>query len=124
VSVFLQIWDRPLYTVGGRSLISDALGICGARNVFADLGELAPAVDVESVLARKPEGIIAAAPEASARQWLQSWRRFEGLGAVQRGALVAFHDERLSRLGPGAVTATAALCEAVQSVRAKLPDER
>src|SRR5579863_8420484 len=42
--VFLEVWDRPLYTVGGKELMSDALQVCGARNVFADLPERAPAV--------------------------------------------------------------------------------
>ena len=34
-SVLLQVWNRPIYTVGGRHLMSDALELCGARNVFA-----------------------------------------------------------------------------------------
>ena len=38
-SVLLQVWNRPIYTVGGRHLMSDALALCGARNVFADLPE-------------------------------------------------------------------------------------
>src|SRR5205085_12456980 len=27
-SVLLQVWNRPIYTVGGRHLMSDALEIC------------------------------------------------------------------------------------------------
>src|SRR5215469_12032834 len=38
-TVLLQVWNRPIYTVGGRHLMSDALALCGARNVFADLPE-------------------------------------------------------------------------------------
>src|SRR5205807_1132217 len=41
-AVLLQVWNRPIYTVGGRHLMSDALEICGARNVFADLPEAGP----------------------------------------------------------------------------------
>ena len=44
VRVLYQIWDRPIYTLGGRHVISDALQICGASNVFADLDTAAPAV--------------------------------------------------------------------------------
>ena len=61
-SVLLQVWNRPIYTVGGKHLMSDALAICGARNVFADLPEAGPLVDMESIIARDPDIIIAAAP--------------------------------------------------------------
>lgn len=119
VSVFLQIWDRPLYTVGGRSLMSDALRVCRARNVFAELREIAPAVDIEAVLARDPQAIIVAAEDASAQGWLGAWNRFQGLRAVRRGALATFHDARLTRLGPSAVEATDRLCETVDDVRSR-----
>jgi len=50
LQVFYQVWDQPLYTLGGRQVVSDALAVCGARNVFADLNQPAPQVNVESVL--------------------------------------------------------------------------
>ena len=52
--VLLQVWNRPIYTVGGKHLMSDALRVCGARNVFADLPEPGPVVDTEAVIARDP----------------------------------------------------------------------
>lgn len=119
IGVFLQIWDRPLYTVGGRSLMSDALRICGARNVFAELGEIAPAVDIEAVLARNPDAIIAVAEDESASGWLAGWKRFAALRAVRRGALASFQDARLTRLGPGAVAAMGRFCEIVDGVRSR-----
>src|SRR5207237_8054578 len=61
-AVLLQVWNRPIYTVGGRHLMSDALEICGARNVFADLPEAGPLVDTEAVLARDPDIIVPAGP--------------------------------------------------------------
>ncbi|MBC3248052.1 cobalamin-binding protein [Pseudomonas lurida] len=56
--VFYQVWDQPLYTVGGGQIISDALTVCGARNVFDDLKLPAPQVSIESVLQRDPEMIL------------------------------------------------------------------
>ena len=55
---FYQVWNQPLYTVGGGQIISDALQVCGARNVFDDLKLPAPQVSVESVLQRNPEVIL------------------------------------------------------------------
>ena len=56
--VFYQVWNSPLYTVGGGQIISDALTVCGARNVFDDLKLPAPQVSIESVLQRNPELIL------------------------------------------------------------------
>lgn len=112
-SVLLEVWDRPLYTVGGRELMSDSLRACGARNVFADLPERAPAIGVEAVLARNPDLIIAVAPPGKAASWLAQWKRFPSLRAVRSGRLMAFEDERLQGLGPGVVDATAAMCREI-----------
>ncbi len=70
--MLLQIWDRPIYTVGGKHLMSDALRLCGARNVFAELNVAAPVVDIEAVLARDPDMIVAAAPPGAAAGWLNA----------------------------------------------------
>jgi iron complex transport system substrate-binding protein len=118
-TVLLEVWDRPLYTVGGRELMSDALRVCGTRNVFADLPERAPAIGVEAVLARNPDIIIAAAPPGKAGAWLAQWRRFPSLRAVRTGRLLAFEDQRLSGLGPGVIDATEALCREIASLRAR-----
>jgi iron complex transport system substrate-binding protein len=110
-SVLLQVWNHPVYTVGGTHLMSDALRLCGARNVFGDLRDLGPAVDVEAVVARNPDIIVAAAPPGAGREWLADWRRFTTLRAVREGNLITFEDPRLVRLGPSIVSATEALCK-------------
>ena len=117
ISVFLQIWNRPLYTVGGRHLMSDSLSLCGASNIFAELGNEAPAVSVEAVLSRNPAVIIADAPPGQAPAWLSDWYRFPHLAAVRRQALIPFEDPRFGMLGPSAVDATAKLCELVDRYR-------
>jgi iron complex transport system substrate-binding protein len=115
-SVLLEVWNRPIYTVGGRHLMSDALELCGARNVFADLPEAGPVVDVEAVIARDPDIIVAAGPPGESAGWLADWKRFASLAAVRNDRLVAFEDQALSRLGPSVLDATEALCRAIARV--------
>jgi iron complex transport system substrate-binding protein len=110
-SVLLQVWNHPIYTVGGTHLMSDALRLCGARNVFGDLRDFGPAIDVEAVVARNPDIIVAAAPPGAGPEWLADWRRFATLHAVRNGNLITFEDQRLTRLGPSVVSATEALCK-------------
>ena len=109
--LLLQVWDRPVYTLGGEQLISDAIEACGYRNLYGELRDAAPAVSLESIAARDPDVIVAlAADERSARNWLEQWRAFPRLSAVRQGRLYSFVDARLSRLGPETVSATEALC--------------
>jgi iron complex transport system substrate-binding protein len=116
--VLLEVWNRPIYTVGGRHLMTDALELCGARNLFADLPEPGPVVDIEAVIARDPDIIIAAGPPGESAGWLADWQRFGTLSAVRNHRLLAFEDQALSRLGPSVLDATEALCRAIARVTA------
>jgi iron complex transport system substrate-binding protein len=117
LTVLLQVWNRPIYTVGGTQLMSDALRVCGAENVFGDLKVPGPAVDVEAVIARNPDVIVAAGPAGEAREWLADWKRFPDLRAVKNGRLIPFADDSFSRLGPSVITATEGLCKVLAGVR-------
>ena len=118
--VLIQVWDRPVYTVGGAQLISDAVEVCGYRNLFADLPDAAPAVALEAIASRDPQVILALAVDASsARAWLLRWQALPALRAVHSGALLPFVDARLSRLGPEVVDATEELC---RRLAARRPD--
>lgn len=112
-TVLLEVWNRPIYTVGGTQLMSDALTLCGARNVFGDLRELSPVIDTEAVIARNPDIIVAAAPPSEGAAWLREWQRFGSLSAVRNRRLIAFEDQGLTRLGPSVLTATESLCKAL-----------
>ena len=117
LSVLLEVWNRPIYTVGGSHMMTDSLRLCGARNIFADLKEQGPAVDLEAVIARNPQVIVAVAPPGVARDWLAEWQRYGTLQAVKHNALVPFEDQRLSRLGPSALGGTEALCQSLDTLR-------
>jgi len=121
VRVLYQIWDRPIYTIGGRHVIADALTLCGAVNIFGELDTAAPAVTREAAVLRDPELILASAPPDSAREWLAEWRKFPGLTAVRNGQLVSISDERIDRMGPSVIAATGSLCEVVDRARDVIP---
>jgi len=110
-TVLLQVWNHPIYTVGGTHLMSDALKLCGARNVFSDLRELGPVIDVEAVVARNPDIIVVASPPGAGPEWLADWQRFATLRAVRNHNVIVFEDQRLTRLGPSVIDATEELCK-------------
>ena len=42
VRTFYQVWDKPLYTLSGKHIITDALRLCGGENIFHTLPVVAP----------------------------------------------------------------------------------
>jgi vitamin B12 transport system substrate-binding protein len=110
--VFYQVWDRPLYTVGGGQIISDALDVCGARNVFAELTLPAPQVSVEAVLQRNPEVIL-----AGDQAQLDAWKSWPQVTAVAKGQLLLVTDKGLERPSGQMVEATAKLCQLIAPER-------
>jgi iron complex transport system substrate-binding protein len=110
VKVFYQVWDRPLITVGGMHWISDALTLCGAHNVFADLRALSPVVSLEAVLQRSP-GLIVSGTDAPDMQ--RQWQRYASLPAVENQAFVRLDADRLHRLTPRLIEGVTELCAAV-----------
>lgn len=124
VTVFYQISERPLMTLGGRQFVSDAITLCGGRNVFADAPLMAPQVNVESVLAADPEAIVTASPDPADRSWQAFWRRFSGMRAVQAGNLYAVPVNEMHRHGPRAIGATAVLCRHIDDARFKAASRR
>jgi iron complex transport system substrate-binding protein len=112
--VFYQVWARPLMTVGGGHWISDALAVCGARNIFADLGAASPVVSREAVLMRAPSLILGGSDAPELRH---QWRPFTGVPAVRNDAFVRIDADRLHRPTPRLVGGVEELCEAVASYR-------
>ena len=112
LQVFYQVWDRPLYTVGGGQIISDALQVCGARNVFAGLTLPAPQISVEAVLQRNPEVIL-----ASDQAQLDAWKAWPQVTAVARGQLLLVTDKGLERPSGQMIEATAKLCRIIAPER-------
>ncbi|WNF47500.1 cobalamin-binding protein [Pseudomonas sp. SG20056] len=104
--LFYQVWDTPLYTIGGQQIISDALRICGAENIFAELTLPAPQVSVEAVLQANPEVIL-----AGVQGQLDAWRIWPGVTAVERKQLWLVPDAGLERPSFQMLAAIDRLCE-------------
>lgn len=112
--VFYQVWDRPLMTVGGTHWISDALALCGVRNVFADLRAASSVVSREAVLRRAPALIVGGSDAPGLRR---PWQRFASLPAVKKDAFVQVDADLLHRPTPRLIEGVAELCAAVAPYR-------
>ena len=121
IRVFYQVSSRPLYTVGREHYASELIALCRGRNVFADLGELAPAVDVEAVIDRNPEVMLAG--DDAGKDAFSEWDRWPAIPANRYGNRFLLPSDELSRPTTRVLVAGAAICDALQTARQRRSDE-
>jgi iron complex transport system substrate-binding protein len=124
ITVFYEVWNDPLQTVGGRHLISEAITLCGGANVFAALTQPAPAISVEAVMAAAPEAIIAGSDDGRRPAWLDDWQRWRNVPAVRYGNLFVADGDLLHRSGPRFIDGVEALCAMLNHARANRASKR
>ena len=117
IRVFYQVSTRPLFTVNGDHYISELIDVCGGRNVFAELNELAPAVAVEAVIGRDPEVLMAGSDAGDGA--LEVWDRWPRIAANRYGNRFRMPSAEIGRATPRLVDAGGALCAALQTARAR-----
>lgn len=116
VWVFYQVWGQPLLTVNAQHVINDALGVCGAVNVFAESRVVTPRLDREAVMLADPDAIVIA---TSGDEGLAhaAWTRWRNLRAVRSGHLLTVDPGLLHRHTPRILDGVAALCRQIARVR-------
>jgi len=117
VRVFYQIWDKPLYTLNGTHIVSDAIRLCGGENVFGALAVKAPEVSIEAVIQEDPEAIFGGDKHDPADAGLNIWHPFPRLQAVKRGNMFTLGGELLTRATPRMAEGAASLCEKLEQSR-------
>ena len=119
VRTFYQVWDKPLYTLSGKHILTDAMRLCGGENIFDKLLVTAPIVSIESVLQANPEAIIATAEKNYGG--VDLWKPYGTLAAVRSNNLFTLDGSLLNRAGPRMIQGAAALCEVLEQARQRRP---
>lgn len=120
VSVFYQVWDKPLYTLNGRHIVSDAIRLCGGRNVFDGLSTVAPSVTTEAVVQADPDAVIGTAEKTTAIGGVYMWKRFPAMRAVASDNLLTLDGSLINRPGPRMLDGTEQLCGLLETARTHL----
>jgi iron complex transport system substrate-binding protein len=118
ISVFYQVSARPLYTVNGEHFVSELIELCGGANIFADLGELAPTIDVEAVVERDPEVFLAGSDAGD--DAFSEWQRWPQMAANRYGNHYAVPGDVIGRATPRLLDGAVAVCEVLQEARTRL----
>lgn len=113
--VFYQVSSRPLFTINGEHFLSELIEVCRGQNVFADLDELAPTVDVEALVARDPEVMLAS--DEAGDDAFSEWRRWPNIAANRYGNHFLMPADEIGRATPRLLIAGKAVCAALDVAR-------
>jgi iron complex transport system substrate-binding protein len=118
VTVFYEVYDEPLMTVGRATIIGQLLEMAGGINVFADLGGRYPQVSSEEVVRRNPSCILGHTGHQLALTPAQISQRpgWSSMLAVKQHCIRLLNGDIVARPGPR-------LAEALEAItRTLYPD--
>ena len=114
--VFYEIWHQPLLTVNGAHMISDAITLCGGKNVFADVPVLTPAVSMEAVLAARPQMVLGGGSANGEAEFDSRWARMP-LVALRTIPARYIEPDSIQRQSPRILDGIRAICAHLDTAR-------
>jgi iron complex transport system substrate-binding protein len=116
VSVFYQLWHKPLMTVNSNHIINDVIELCGGKNVFSYLPALTPVVGIESVITANPQVIVAS--NVGSGELQSAWNKWPDMTAVGNGRFVTIPADLIHRQGPRIIEAAELMCRGIAATGA------
>lgn len=102
--VFYVLWHDPLMTASPGTLQGQLIDMAGGQNIFAELSSMYPTVDLEVVLQRQPQVIVAGTGHgegsAAPLEWARSETRLRNTEALTQGKVFEIDANVVSRPGP------------------------
>lgn len=117
VRAFVEVNAQPLYTVNGKHVITEVLGLCGGVNVFADLNDIAPVVGIEAVGQRHPEVILGASDDDTMP--LKRWSQWPFVDAARTRDVYVVNSDLLTRPSARLAKGAEEVCAVLDRVRTK-----
>ncbi len=116
VDVFVEIWHRPIFTVGKQHILTDVLRTCGARNVLGDYPLLAGPVPLENVLVARADVILSVAGMTAAAT-SERWRKWLPVSERAQVSILSLSPDLLTRAAPRILDGVELLCARLRQLR-------
>jgi iron complex transport system substrate-binding protein len=98
--VFVEVWDMPLLTVGGKSFISDIVKEAGGINVAENKNLAYAPCDIETLYLYNPEVYIVVSHEYKTTSSIITKPEFKDIDAVKHNRILPIPADLIVRSGP------------------------
>ncbi|MFT6776320.1 MAG: vitamin B12 transport system substrate-binding protein [Paraglaciecola sp.] len=117
VSVFYELWSRPLRTVANQAWPQQQIQLCGATNPFANAIDDYPSIGLEQVLVSLPQVVIQPSqPNTDSPDGL-NWPQWQHIPAVKNNFIFYPNADKLHRMTTRMLDEVVILCEQIDTAR-------
>lgn len=113
--VFLQLWDKPLQSIGKSHLLNEVIERCGGQSITRAALGLAPVISLERVLADDPALIIVESQEQA-----QHWQKYRQLSATKGAGIAVINPDVLHRPSLRLVEGMTQVCASISAISDRL----
>jgi iron complex transport system substrate-binding protein len=117
--VFFVLWHDPVFTAGRNAFITELIQTAGGKSVTDDLAQDWPQINLEAVLARKPDFLLLVRGSEFSLEDLRKKSGWNSLEAVRAGH-VFYVDDRINHPSPVAFDALEDLANQFHPLKAPL----
>ncbi|MGS2719770.1 cobalamin-binding protein [Paraglaciecola aestuariivivens] len=117
VSVFYELWSRPIRTVANQAWPQQQLALCGAQNPFAHAQDDYPSVGLEQVLASLPQVVIQPSQSTSGDPDRLNWQQWPHIPAAKHGFIFHPNADKVHRMSPRMLDEVEKMCAQIHLAR-------
>jgi len=117
ISVFYELWSRPLTTVAKHDWPQQHLDICGAKNPFGESKGVYPQIGLEQVVVAKPQLIIQPESAGEPNPDAVNWQQWLEIPAAKHKQFIQPNSDKLHRMTPRLLNELERLCMGIDKAR-------
>ena len=118
ISIFFELWSRPLTTVSKNSWLQQQLNVCHGDNLFIDAVADYPQVSIEDVVLKAPEVIIQPkSSEGMNNADTVNWQQWQDIPAVKANAFLYPNANKIYRMTSRVLDELTLLCDGIDRLR-------
>ncbi|MBL4631547.1 MAG: cobalamin-binding protein [Paraglaciecola sp.] len=117
VSVFYELWSRPLRTVANKAWPQQQIELCGASNPFADAKDDYPSIGLEQVLVTLPQVVIQPSQHSANSPDSLNWPQWQHIPAVKNNFIFHPNADKIHRMTTRMLDEVVILCAQIDTAR-------
>ncbi|MBU3005751.1 cobalamin-binding protein [Paraglaciecola arctica] len=117
VSVFYELWSRPIRTVSNKAWPQQQLELCGASNPFKNATDDYPTVGLEQVLVTLPQVVVQPGHTGAESPDALNWSQWQHIPAVKNNFIFHPNADKVHRMTTRMLDEVVILCEQIDTAR-------
>ena len=117
LTLFYELWSRPLRTVAGKAWPQQQIEVCGAKNPFANAQQDYPAIGLEQAVASQPQVVIQPSQHGNENPDHINWQQWPNIPAAKHNFVFKLNADKVHRMTTRMLDEVAVMCEKIHQAR-------